>query len=261
MESAQCLKNAGFPHTLSIHPSYYSYSLSIITLFLRAFPVGSLWLGPASHQVSPSSGRLTEKRRPWPSWGPGAHESSERLQHSEDRHRRHASVHGPDRRSLSLIGRPQKERPGLWDACEAVHSRLEVTGWGQFCAQGTDTPHASCCSLSNFDYIWKRIKVYCECKFDTKSCLLKENIMTCCLKNTGRVPKCFFWQKLQLQCFHFKFIVILSKSYLPHVIMLCWEMHISVKQVCSIWMNWANIAISQWLAAMRVQVPKLMTWF
>lgn len=57
----------------------------------------------------------------------------------------------------------------------------------------------------------------------------------------------------------FRFILFFSKSYLPHIIMPQRKIHISVRQVCSNWMNWPNIAENQRLVAIRVQVPELLT--
>ncbi len=94
---------------------------------------------------------------------------------------------------------------------------------------------------------------------------MKENTITSCLRSTSYskspngVSSLTISTDITVVALSFRFILVLSKSYLPHVIMFHWEIHISVKQVCRIWMNWANIAESQRLAAMRVQVPKLLT--
>ena len=103
------------------------------------FTKGPLWLGPPSHQVSLGRGRVSEEGRPRARGGPSANACSERLQHPQDSDRWHACVHGADRRPVSCPGRPQEERPGLWEAREGVHSGLEVTGRGQFRTQGALT--------------------------------------------------------------------------------------------------------------------------
>lgn len=93
----------------------------LVTLDWRVFfsfrSSGSLRLGPACDQVGAGRGRCTPSIGPRPAGGPSAHASTPRLQHSEDRHGRHAGFHGPDRRSLSGTRRASEtvdEERGRW---------------------------------------------------------------------------------------------------------------------------------------------------
>lgn len=113
-----------------------SVNLPPLTDTFPDFTEGPLWLGPPSHQVSPGGGWLSEKRRPWESRGPGSDAGSQRLQHPQDCDRRHARLHGADRGLVPCVGRPQEERPRVWEECERIHSGPEATSGGQLCAQG-----------------------------------------------------------------------------------------------------------------------------
>lgn len=67
-----------------------------------------------------------------------------------------------------------------------------------------------------------------------------------------RFHRQWFQQILQLWHFHLDLSCFFSKSYLLHVIMPQRKIHISIRQVCSIWMNWPNIAENQRLVAITV---------
>lgn len=218
---------------------------------------GPLRLGPPSNQVSLGGGRLSEEGRPRPRGGSGADASPERLQHPQDRDRWHARVHGADWRPVPCAGCPQEKRHGVWEACEGVHFGSEITGRRQFCTQGTVSmspprpPNTLFCfSLSHS----ARINV-------AHVLVTKEaNAITSYLRGPQMgVSSSTILTVITDVALSFRFIVVLSKSYLPHVIMLQREIYISVRQVCSIWMNRTNITESQRLAAMRVQVLELLT--
>lgn len=67
-----------------------------------------------------------------------------------------------------------------------------------------------------------------------------------------RFHRQWFQQILQLWHFHLDLSCFFSKSYLLHVIMPQRKIHISIRQVFSIWMNWPNIAENQRLVAITV---------
>lgn len=97
---------------------------------------GPLRLGPPSNQVGLGGGRLPEERRSQPRGGSSADASSERLQHPQDRDGRHARLHGADRGPVPCSGRPQEERPRVWEARQGIHPGSQAAGGGQFCTKG-----------------------------------------------------------------------------------------------------------------------------